>query len=89
MAVSPEKQGRGIGKNMVLFAMEMLWGKEFKFIWCTARTSVSAFYEGLGFTGFSEEFQDSNLGIKFQNMIVNLTERFGTKLASVHRVSYG
>lgn len=62
MAVEPEEQGKGIGYQIMLFAIEQLATLGCDVLWCNARTNAVRFYQKLGLTVFSEEFDMPGIG---------------------------
>ncbi len=62
MATLAGYQGRGIGNQLVNFAVVYLRGQKANYIWCNARKSAAKFYGGLGFEIISEEFDIPGIG---------------------------
>ena len=62
MATLPGWQGKGIGNQLLNFAIVYLRGKMAGYLWCNARKEASRFYLGLGFEFVSEEFLIEGLG---------------------------
>lgn len=62
MAVEPELQGRGIGAQIIGFALSHLASLGCDVLWCNARTGAASFYRRLGFDTFSEEFDIPGIG---------------------------
>ncbi|MBS1531821.1 MAG: GNAT family N-acetyltransferase [Bacteroidetes bacterium] len=62
MATLPEYRGRGIGNQVVNFAIVYLRGQKTNYIWCNARKSALKFYIDLGFEVISDEFELPNIG---------------------------
>jgi GNAT superfamily N-acetyltransferase len=71
MATNPEYAGKGYGAELVNFAIDELRIKNASYIWCSARSSAVGFYNKLGFTVVSEEFDVPGIGPHF-NMLVDL-----------------
>ncbi len=59
MAVLPEFQKQGIGKNLIDFVINQYQDKEM--IWCNARDYAVNFYKSLGFSTFGEKFYIKNV----------------------------
>jgi len=62
MATLLSYQGRGIGNQLVNFAIVYLRGQKANYLWCNARKAAFRFYSGLGFEFISEEFDIPNIG---------------------------
>ena len=62
MATHPEWQGKGIGNQLVNFAIVYLRGQKANYIWCNARKKAFSFYQALGFEFISEEFDIPGIG---------------------------
>ena len=62
MAVAPELQGRGIGRKLVLVALDHLEARHADSLWCNARTRAAEFYGTLGFTSIGEPFDIPGIG---------------------------
>jgi len=57
MATLEECRGRGIGNQLVNFAIVYLRGQKANYVWCNARKSALKFYADLGFEVISDEFE--------------------------------
>ena len=57
MATLEEFQGKGIGNQLVNFAIVYLRGKKANYIWCNARVPALRFYQNIGFEIISDQFQ--------------------------------
>ena len=62
MAVLPEHQGAGIGRQLVLNCLEYAKNNGAQSIWCNARTKALDFYLRLGFKREGDEFDISGIG---------------------------
>lgn len=62
MATKLSHQGKGIGNQLVNFAIVYLRGQKVNYLWCNARKVAFRFYSGLGFEFISEEFEIPNIG---------------------------
>ncbi|HEX3386322.1 MAG TPA: GNAT family N-acetyltransferase [Mucilaginibacter sp.] len=62
MATLEEYRGRGIGNQVVNFAIVYLRGQKANYIWCNARRNALKFYTDLGFEIISEEFEVPVIG---------------------------
>ena len=49
MATLDEHQGKGLGKGLIIKAVEVLKEKEVDVLWCNARVGALEFYKKLGF----------------------------------------
>ena len=56
MATMKEYQGFGFGRAVAIACIEYAHSRGAQIIWCTARVSVAAFYESLGFVGSEDQF---------------------------------
>jgi ribosomal-protein-alanine N-acetyltransferase len=66
MAVDDKLQGKGIGKSLVEATLKVIKKeKEFKVVWCNARTYALPFYSKLGFNVVGEEFEVPSVGPHF------------------------
>lgn len=73
MATDPEFAGKGYGAELINFAVEELRSKNASYIWCNARKIAVGFYDKLGFTIISDEFDVPGIGPHF-NMIKQLIQ---------------
>lgn len=62
MATLPEHRRMGAGKQVVHYAEEILVEKGVDFLWCKGRTSVTGYYENLGFLPHGEVFDYPPIG---------------------------
>lgn len=62
MATHPQHQRKGIGNQLVNFAIVYLRGQKVNYVWCNSRKLAYPFYSGLGFEFISEEFEIPNIG---------------------------
>jgi predicted GNAT family N-acyltransferase len=62
MATLEQYRGRGIGNQIVNFAIVYLRGQKANYLWCNARKSALKFYIDLGFEVISDEFEVGNIG---------------------------
>lgn len=62
MASHPNWQGKGIGNQLLNFAIVYLRGRGVNYLWCNARKNAYRFYQSLGFEFISEEFDLSGIG---------------------------
>jgi GNAT superfamily N-acetyltransferase len=62
MATHFSYQGKGIGNQLVNFAIVYLRGQKTNYLWCNARKVAFRFYSGLGFEFISDEFDIPNIG---------------------------
>lgn len=49
-------QGKGYGRELLLFAVKFAQSEGYEKIWCDARNDALGFYEKLGFIKFSDRF---------------------------------
>lgn len=62
MATVPGFQGRGIGNQLLNFAIIYLRGLKVQYLWCNARRIAYHFYLSLGFEFISDEFIMEGIG---------------------------
>ena len=63
MGVLPDCQGQGIGKGILFAGIKMLrQEQQAAYLWCHARKAAYLFYEKIGFTYISEEFEIPVIG---------------------------
>lgn len=62
MATLEAYRGRGIGNQVVNFAIVYLRGQKANYVWCNARKSALKFYGDLGFEIISDEFEVPVIG---------------------------
>lgn len=62
MVTMPEFQGKGIGNQLLNFAIIYLRGLKINYLWCNARKIACRFYLGIGFEFISEEFEIEGIG---------------------------
>ena len=65
MASLPEYQGKGIGTQLVDYAINYLKQQQADHVWCNARKKAMLFYERLGFSVMSDEFEVPGIGPHF------------------------
>ncbi|QQL49495.1 GNAT family N-acetyltransferase [Mucilaginibacter ginkgonis] len=66
MATSTSHRGKGIGNQLVNFAIVYLRGQGANYVWCNARKNAVKFYSGLGFEIISPEFEIAGIGPHFK-----------------------
>jgi ribosomal protein S18 acetylase RimI-like enzyme len=62
MATLEEYRGKGIGNQVVNFAIVYLRGQKANYLWCNARKTALKFYISLGFEVISDEFEVPVIG---------------------------
>ncbi|MGN6640560.1 MAG: GNAT family N-acetyltransferase [Mucilaginibacter sp.] len=62
MATLESHRSKGIGNQLVNFAIVYLRGQKANYIWCNARKKALRFYADLGFEIISDEFEVPNIG---------------------------
>ena len=55
-ATIPEFQNKGLGSQLLKFAINYSQENHYKNIWCDARSNALGFYEKFGFSKFSQPF---------------------------------
>lgn len=58
MAVAPEFQGRGIGRDIIVFAEQQAISNGFRELMMHARKTAAGFYEKLGYKIHGDEFME-------------------------------
>lgn len=61
LAVLPEKQGCGIGSNLIRFAASQPEVQKADQLWCDARQDAVVFYQRLGFTLEGDTFEKTGV----------------------------
>src|SRR3978361_1619888 len=62
MATLENYRGKGIGNQLVNFAIVYLRGQKANYVWCNARKKAIPFYQNLGFEIVSPEFDVPGIG---------------------------
>ncbi len=62
MATLPHNQGKGIGNQILNFAVVYLRGQKANYVWCNARQKAYRFYQSVGFEFISAEFEIEKIG---------------------------
>jgi GNAT superfamily N-acetyltransferase len=62
MATLEAYRGRGVGNQLLNFAIVYLRGQKVNYIWCNARKKAIPFYHNTGFEIISPEFDVPNIG---------------------------
>lgn len=62
MATIESYRGKGIGNQLVNFAIVYLRGQKANYMWCNARKNAVKFYLNLGFEIISKEFEVPGIG---------------------------
>ena len=62
MATLEQLRGKGLGNQLVNFALVYLKGKKANYIWCNARKTALNFYLNLGFEIISDQFEVPGIG---------------------------
>ncbi|MDP3468815.1 MAG: GNAT family N-acetyltransferase [Daejeonella sp.] len=62
MATLFDYHRKGIGNQLLNFAIVYLKGKKVNYIWCNARINACRFYLGIGFEIISDEFEIEGVG---------------------------
>jgi len=62
MATTEKYRSKGLGNQLVNFAIVYLRGQKVNYVWCNARKKAAAFYKNLGFETISPEFEVPNIG---------------------------
>jgi len=62
MATTEKYRGKGLGNQLVNFALVYLRGQKANYVWCNARKKAAAFYHNAGFEIISPEFEVPGIG---------------------------
>jgi len=62
MATLPAWQGKGLGKNLVHYALHHLQSISADYVWCNAREVAVRFYRAAGFEVISDAFDIPGIG---------------------------
>ena len=62
MATVDEHRGKGLGNQLLNFAIVYLRGQKANYVWCNARKKAVAFYHNAGFEIVSPEFEVPGIG---------------------------
>ena len=62
MATLEKYRGKGIGNQLVNFAIVYLRGQKVNYMWCNARAKAVPFYQNIGFEVISKEFELHGIG---------------------------
>ena len=61
LAVSPQVQGKGVGRDLVLWAENLAMTKGFRSVEMSARVTAQVFYEKLGYNAVGDVFTEVGL----------------------------
>ncbi len=62
MATDPSWRGKNAGKELILFAFDLLRKRKVDVLWCDARKIAVGFYTSLGFEMLPEEYEVPRIG---------------------------
>ncbi|MDB5132541.1 MAG: family N-acetyltransferase [Mucilaginibacter sp.] len=62
MATIEEYRGRGLGNQLLNFAIVYIRGQKVNYLWCNARKTALQFYLNMGFEQISPEFEVRGIG---------------------------
>lgn len=65
MATLPEYRGRGLSKALLETGFPLIKKNHVNVVWCNARKTAVGFYETVGFTIISSEFEIEGIGPHF------------------------
>ncbi len=65
MATKEDFQGKGYGKELILYGLEILKSKNVEILWCNARIIALDFYKKMGFQTIGKEFDIPKIGRHF------------------------
>ncbi len=71
LATKTNQQGKGYGKQMMAFILDLASAENLKMVWCNARLTAAAFYKTFGFEVFGETWQqDGHTFVVMQKRIL-------------------
>jgi predicted GNAT family N-acyltransferase len=73
MATDPAVRGSGAGRALVVEGLARVAARGGDLVWCDARVSAAGFYERMGFTVLTEEFDKPGIG-PHVGMLIELPE---------------
>ncbi|CAN5422733.1 GNAT family N-acetyltransferase [soil metagenome] len=62
MATIEKYRGKGMGNQLLNFAIVYLKGQKVNYLWCNAREKALKFYQNLGFEVISGKFEVTDIG---------------------------
>lgn len=62
MATLKSHQGKGLGTQLINFAIVYMRGQKVNYVWCNARKVAANFYSNVGFEIVSKEFDIPGIG---------------------------
>jgi predicted GNAT family N-acyltransferase len=62
MATIEQYRGKGLGNQLVNFAIVYMRGQKVNYVWCNARKRAVKFYQSVGFEIISGEFEVKGIG---------------------------
>jgi predicted GNAT family N-acyltransferase len=71
MATDPAVRGSGAGRALVVEGLARVAARGGDLVWCDARVSAAGFYERMGFTVLTEEFDKPGIG-RHVGMLIEL-----------------
>lgn len=57
LATKTDQQGKGYGRQMMAFILDLASAENLEIVWCNARLSAAPFYKQFGFEVFGEAWQ--------------------------------
>ncbi len=65
MATLEAFQGKGYGKELIQYGLDILKEKQIDYVWCNARIAAVKFYQRSGFQTIGKQFDISKIGGHF------------------------
>jgi predicted GNAT family N-acyltransferase len=62
MATEPDVRGSGAGRALVVEGLALVAARGGDVVWCDARVGAAGFYERMGFTVVTDEFEKTGIG---------------------------
>jgi GNAT superfamily N-acetyltransferase len=72
MAVADDRQGQGIGQELIAAAVDKIQATGATVLWCNARDTAQRFYERLGFVVHGDGFVTKTTGLPHHVMVRDL-----------------
>ncbi|MGV8879778.1 MAG: GNAT family N-acetyltransferase [Sphingobacteriaceae bacterium] len=69
MATVPVCRGKGLGAQLLNFAIVYLKGQKVNYLWCNARKNAWRFYQSIGFEKVTDEFEVAGIGPHYRSYL--------------------
>ena len=78
MATGSAVRGSGAGRLLVIDGLERVTARGGDLVWCDARVSAAGFYERMGFTVVTDEFEKTGIG-PHVGMLIDIPPSTGSR----------